>query len=201
MKKLLLGTILCGLGILYSLPAMAGVEVGISIALPPPLVFAAPPEVVVIPETYVYAVPDLDVDIYFHNGWWWRPWQGRWYRSQHYDSGWSHYRDVPTFYREIPSGWRTNYKERRWKGHQWHFQRIPHHEVQRNWNDWEKNRHWEKQNSWGVKGLPPRTYSHPQSRDVQPQHRDEHRQSKPRHEKPDKKKDNKQDKDERHDRE
>ncbi|MGA2527359.1 MAG: hypothetical protein ABSF79_12220, partial [Smithellaceae bacterium] len=63
----------------------------VSIALPPPIVFAAPPELVVIPETNVYAVPDVDVDIFFYSGWWWRPWEGRWYRSRNYNSGWGYY--------------------------------------------------------------------------------------------------------------
>ena len=74
MMRLFSGTLLLALVILFPIPAMAAVDVGISISLPPPIVFAAPPEVVVIPETYVYAVPDLDVDIFFYNGWWWRPW-------------------------------------------------------------------------------------------------------------------------------
>jgi len=216
MKKLLLGTILLALVIVVPMPTMAGVDVGISISLPPLIVFAAPPELVVLPETNVYAVPDLDVDIFFYNGWWWRPWEGRWYRSRNHNSGWGYYRDVPSFYRDIPSGWRNDYKERRWKGHQWNYQRIPHQQVQRNWSNWGKSRHWEKQNTWGVQGLKPRTrsqqpsravrpqsqakpqQSRPQSREVQPQrsqpqHREAPQQSKPRHGKPERGKEEKQD--------
>nr|CBX29878.1 hypothetical protein N47_F15730 [uncultured Desulfobacterium sp.] len=152
--------------------AMGRVDVGVSIPLPPPIIFASPPEVVVIPESYVYAVPDIDVDIFFYNGWWWRPWQGRWYRSQSYSSGWAYYQSVPSFYREIPSGWRNDYRERRWKGHQWNYQRIPHQQVQQNWNNWEKSRHWEKQNSWGVQGLKSGTQSRQQNREVQPKQRE-----------------------------
>ena len=44
--------------------------------LPPPIPFAAPPELIVLPETYVYVAPDIDADIFFWNGWWWRPWEG-----------------------------------------------------------------------------------------------------------------------------
>ena len=73
MKRLLFGTILLGLVIVFPIPTMAGVDVDISVSLPPPIVFAAPPEVVVLPGTYVYVVPDSDVDIFFYNGWWWRP--------------------------------------------------------------------------------------------------------------------------------
>jgi hypothetical protein len=48
---------------------------------------------------------------------------------------------------------RAAYKEHRWKGHPWNHQRIPYQELQRNWRGWQKHRHWEKQNTWGVQGL------------------------------------------------
>ena len=144
------------------------VDVNVSIGLPPPIMFAAPPALIVLPETYVYVVPDVDVDIFFYNGWWWRPWEGRWYRSRHYDSGWARYGSVPSFYRGIPSGWRNDYRDHRWGERQWDYQPIPHEQVQRNWSTWEKSRHWEKQNTWGVQGLQPRTRSPQPSRVVQP---------------------------------
>lgn len=167
MKKLLFGTVLLILISVYPFLTTAGVDINISIPLPPPppLPFAAPPEVVVIPETYVYVVPDIDVDVFFYNGWWWRPWKGYWYRSRHYSSGWIHYQQVPLFYRGIPSGWRNYYREHRWRGHPWHYQRIPQHKIHKNWRDWEKNRYWEKQNTWGVKGLKHKThYQHQDSK-------------------------------------
>jgi hypothetical protein len=154
---------------------MAGVDVSVSISLPPPIVFSAPPEVIVLPETYVYAVPDVEAEIYFYNGWWWRPWEGRWYRSRYYDSGWTYYQRVPSFYTGIPSGWRNDYREHRWRGHQWNYQRIPHQQVQQNWRGWEKNRHWEKQQTWGVQGLQPRTRSQQPSQKVRPRSRVEPR--------------------------
>lgn len=166
MKKLLAGTLLLASSLVFALPAMAQVNVGINISLPPLIAFSGPPQVVVIPETYVYVVPDVEADIFFYNGWWWRPWEGRWYRSRHYNSGWVYYKRVPSFYRNIPSSWRNDYRARRWGGQQWNYQRIPHQQVQRNWRTWEKNRYWEKKQTWGVQGLRPRT----QSREVQPQH-------------------------------
>ena len=168
MKKLFFGTILLGSVLAFPLPMMAGVDVGISVSLPPPIVFAAPPEVVVLPETYVYAVPDVDGDMYFYSGWWWRLWDGRWYRSHRYDSGWAYYQRVPSFYAGIPSGWRNDYRDHRWKGHQWNYQRIPQQQVQRNWKSWEKSRHWEKQKTWGVQGLKPQTRSQRPAQAVQP---------------------------------
>jgi hypothetical protein len=102
MKRLLLGTILLALVLVFPVSTMARVDVGINISLPPPIVFAAPPEMIVLPETNVYVVPDFDVDIFFYNGWWWRPWDGHWYRSRNYSSGWGYYRTVPSFYIGIP---------------------------------------------------------------------------------------------------
>jgi hypothetical protein len=147
---------------------MAGVEVNVSIGLPPPIVFSAPPEMIVLPETYVYVVPDVDVDIFFYNGWWWRPWEGRWYRSRDYNAGWVYYQRVPSFYRSIPSSWRNDYRDHRWRGHQWNAQRIPHQQIQQNWRGWQQSRHWEKQQTWGVQGLKPRTREQQPSRAVQP---------------------------------
>jgi hypothetical protein len=192
MKKLLFGTIVLSLVLAFPVLTMAmggRVDVGVRIPLPPPIVFAGPPHVVVIPETYVYGVPDVDVDFFFYGGWWWRPWKGRWYRSKDYNSGWSHYQDVPSFHREIPRGWRNDYKNHRWKNHQWNPQRIPHQEVQRNWGKWEKDRHWEKQNTWGVKDLRAQTDSRHQNREVQPQSRPD-----PRNEKSDRREIDKRDK-------
>jgi hypothetical protein len=98
MKKLLFGTILLALIIVVPVPTMAAIDIHIGIPLPPPILFPAPPQVIVIPDTDdVYVVPDIDVDVFFWNGWWWRPWEGRWYRSRYYNRGWSYYDNVPTF--------------------------------------------------------------------------------------------------------
>jgi hypothetical protein len=177
MKKLLYGTILLALLFVFPMAAMAQVSVRVSIPLPPLIMFPAPPVLVVIPETYVYVVPDVQEEIFFYNGWWWRPWNGRWYRARNYDRGWVYYKRVPSFYGRIPSGWRNDYREHRWQGHQWNYQRIPHQQLHNNWRGWQKNKHWEKQQTWGVQGLRPQPQSpkqgrqqqlHPQSREVKP---------------------------------
>jgi len=177
MKRIIFGTSLLTLVLLFPISGMATVDVGINISLPPLIISSGPLEVVVIPETYVYAAPDVDVEIYFYNGWWWRPWQGHWYRSHHYDSGWTHYQRVPSFYGRVPRGWRNDYRDHRWAGHPWNHQRIPHEQVQQNWSKWEKNRHWEKQNTWGVQGLKPQKHS---------QHSQPQQQNKAQHGNPEK---------------
>ena len=169
MKKLFFGTLLLALVIAVPIPTMARISIGINIGipLPPLIVFESPPEVVVIPETNVYADPDANVNLYFYDGWWWRHWEGRWYRSRDYSSGWIYYRNTPSFYNGIPSGWRSAYRQHRYKGNEWNSQRIPQQQLQQNWSTWKKNRYWEKQNTWGVQGLKSRTRSQQRSQEVQ----------------------------------
>lgn len=170
MKKLLFRTLFLALVIVIPIPTMAQVSVNINIAPPPPIAFAAPPEMVVLPGSYVYVVPDVAQDIFFYNGWWWRPWGGRWYRSLNYNSGWGYYKNVPSFYGGIPPGWRNDYRAHRWGGQPWNYQRISHQQLQQNWKGWQTSKHWEKQNAWGVQGMKPRTG--PQSQTGRPQVRE-----------------------------
>jgi len=157
MKKLLWGTILLALGIVVPIPTMAQIDIHINIPLPPPIVFAAPPGVIVLPDTDdVYVDPDLDVDLYFWNGWWWRPWQGRWYRSHYYDRGWGYYDNIPGFYFDVDPGWRGYYRNRDWHGHRWNYERIPERRLRQNWGTWHNDRHWERRGTWGVQNYRPR---------------------------------------------
>ena len=157
MKKYLLGTIFLVLALVVPIPTMAEVNISIGFPLPPPIVFAAPPEVIVVPDAYgVYVVPDIDVDIFFWNGWWWRPWEGRWYRSHYYNRGWAYYNNVPRFYYDIDPGWRGYYRDRNWYGHRWNYERIPYERLHSNWKNWNSNRYWERQRTWGVQSYQPR---------------------------------------------
>ncbi len=153
MKRLLCAVILFGLSVVIPLPATAEVSVGIGIALPPPIVFPAPPEVVVLPDTNaVYVVPGIDIDLFFWNGWWWRFWEGRWYRSHYYNRGWGYYNYVPRFYYDVDPGWRGYYRDHDWHGHRWNYQPIPEGRLEHNWRTWQNTRHWERQGTWGVEG-------------------------------------------------
>lgn len=127
--------------------AMAGVQVGVNIGLPSPFVFPAPPPVVVIPGTYVYMVPDIEADILFYHGHWYRPHGGRWFRARSYDGPWVHVGHshvprplikLPPHYRSVPHG----------------HHRIPHEHLKANWGKWERQKHWHKDNVWrtGWKG-------------------------------------------------
>jgi hypothetical protein len=115
----------------------AGVSIGVGISVPPAYVVAAPPEVVVIPGTYVYAVPDPGVNILFYHGYWWRPYEGRWYRSARYNGSWAYVNNgrVPRSVIELPSDYHSHFADGR---------RISHEDLRRNWRGWERDRHWDR---------------------------------------------------------
>ncbi|HYA14249.1 MAG TPA: hypothetical protein VEF33_07915 [Syntrophales bacterium] len=102
----------------------------------PPLVIPAPPGLVVVPNTYVYYPPDVDVDIFFYHGYWYRPHHGYWYRSRSYNGPWGRIavKRVPRAVYGIPPGFR----------HGPMYEHVPHGEVMRNWRGWERDRHWDR---------------------------------------------------------
>jgi len=142
--------------------------------LPPPIPFAAPPEMVVIPETYVYVAPDIDVDLFFWGGWWWRPWGGRWYRSHYYNRDWGYYNNVPSFYFDVDPGWRGYYRDRNWYGHRWDYERIPNQRLQQNWKSWQNDRRWERRGTWGVQNY--RSQSQKQRQELRQQRQQQYQQ-------------------------
>jgi len=174
MKKLFFGIALLALAIVVPIPLMAGVNVNVNIPLPP-IVFPAPPDVIVIPDSGdVYVVPDIDAELFFWDGWWWRPWEGRWYRSPFYNRGWAYYSSVPSFYFDIDPGWRGYYRDHNWNGHRWNYERIPHQRFQQNWKVWHNNRYWERQRTWGVENYKPRPQK--QVRELRHQRQEQYKQ-------------------------
>jgi hypothetical protein len=109
--------------------------------LPPPIPFDAPPNVVVLPGTDIYAVPDFEGELFFQGGWWWRPWGGHWYRSQYHDHGWAYYRDSPSWYGRIPRDWRSNYSNHIWGGRTWNPPHINQGNLDNHWRGgyWRSN--------------------------------------------------------------
>lgn len=125
--------------------SQAGVNVNIGVNLPA-YRFAAPPDVVVIPGTYVYMVPGIDVDILFFQGYWWRPYEGRWYRSRNYNGSWRYVApaSIPRGLRALPQDYRHHLSPG--------YERIPHRDVQRNWKKWEKEKYWDRRGEQGRGG-------------------------------------------------
>jgi hypothetical protein len=123
----------------YPSGAIAGVSIniGVNVPPPPPLAIAAPPPMFVIPRTYIYFAPEVDVDILFYHGYWYRPYRGYWYRSGSYNGKWVYIApekvpgvliNLPPDYRRVPPG----------------YQHIPYGHLKKNWKAWERDKYWEK---------------------------------------------------------
>ena len=122
-------------------PGTAQIHLDVRIGAPPPYRIAAPPQLVVIPGTYVYVVPDINADVFFWSGNWYRLYEGHWFSGRSYNGPWAYVPDprvpralfeLPPDYRRIPPGWR----------------RIPYGEFRRNWSGWERDRYWDRDRDW-----------------------------------------------------
>jgi hypothetical protein len=136
LAMLLVGILLIVIGWIDQSGAEVNVNVGV-FSPPPEYVVPTHPTVVVIPGTYVYFTPGLEVDILFHHGYWWRPYEGRWYRSRSYNGPWGYIRSegVPNAIRTLPPDYRRVPPD---------HERIPHDQLKKNWGRWEKERHWDR---------------------------------------------------------
>ena len=121
-------------------PAKAEVNINIGIGLPK-IAVVAPPAVVVIPGTYVYIAPDLDEDLFFYRGHWWRSHGRKWYRADDFGDPWimisfdkppRALRSLPVRYRDLPPG----------------LERMPPGHVKKHWKEWEEKKHWESRREW-----------------------------------------------------
>ncbi|MEW6001103.1 MAG: hypothetical protein AB1638_00405 [Nitrospirota bacterium] len=121
----------------YPNRSKAEVNINIGINVPPSFVVPAPPAVVLIPNTYVYFIPGIEVDIFFYHGYWYRPYEGRWYRSGYYNGPWVYIipARVPVVllhlspaFRHVPPG----------------HDRIPYGQLKKNWRKWERVKYWDK---------------------------------------------------------
>lgn len=139
-RRLLLSLVLLGLGA-FPLAGIAQVSLDIHIGAPPPYRFAAPPDVVVIPGSYVYTVPAIGMDVFFFSGSWYRPHEGRWFRGSSYNGPWRYCpdRQVPRAVIELPPNYRSLPPGQR---------RIPYGQFKKNWAAWQRDRYWDKDRAW-----------------------------------------------------
>jgi len=109
----------------------------------PAVRFTAPPELVVIPGTYVYMVPDIEMDVLFFQDYWWRPYEGHWYRSRDYNGRWKFIEPgkIPSGLRSLPQDYRHLLSPE--------YERIPHRDVKKNWKKWEKEKYWDRREEMG----------------------------------------------------
>ncbi len=120
--------------------AVARMGISINVGLPP-LAFSAPPPVVVVPGTYVYTVPDIDATLLFYDGYWYRPYEGRWYISSFYNGPWEFIdiSRVPPVLLDHPMAyWRVPPR----------YHHIPYAEFHDNWRRWGSERHWDRDRDW-----------------------------------------------------
>ena len=140
MKKRMLIALLVGAMLIVSIVSTGGIAsaaVNVNI-FPPAFVFPAPPPVFFIPGTYAYFVPDVDIDIFFYHGYWYRPYGGHWFRSNIYNGPWARiaparvpgvFINLPPNFRAVPPG----------------HQRIPYGQLRKNWRGWERDRYWDRE--------------------------------------------------------
>ena len=118
-------------------PTGANGEVNVSVQLGLPfLVIPGPPGMVVIPNTYVYYPPEVDDNIFFYHGCWYRPHQGCWFRAPHYNGPWDPVviKQVPRSVRAVPAGYRYGPA----------YEHVSYGQVKKNWRKWEQNHYWDK---------------------------------------------------------
>jgi hypothetical protein len=91
----------------------------------------------VIPGTYVYCVPDVPVEIFFYQGYWYRPYGNYWYRAAFYNGPWVTIRPsrVPYTLVNVYPGYR---------GINPYYRPIPYVQLKKNWRHWERERYWDR---------------------------------------------------------
>ena len=118
--------------------AREGVQVNINLG-PPPIVVAEPPEVVLVPGSQVYFVPQPEIDVFFYNGYWWSPRGDRWYRASAYNGPWVivERRLIPAPVIRVPRNYRVRYeREHRIPYGQWKKEfRHREKEERREWKE------------------------------------------------------------------
>ena len=115
----------------------AQVNVNIGVAPPPPLQFAAPPDVVVVPSggSDVYLVPNT-VGLYFHGGYWYRFHRDHWFRASVYNGSWVTIGAplVPGVVMAIPPDYILGLPPG--------YHRIHYGDFHSHWRDWGRNHYW-----------------------------------------------------------
>lgn len=129
-------------------PVAAYAEVNININVgPPPVIYAEPPELVVVPQSRAYFVPGLSIDLFFSDGYWWSPRGQRWYRARDYNGPWDvmERRYVPRALIRLPRDYREVYVREK---------HIPYGQWKKQWKHWDKEerKEWSEEEKWHKKG-------------------------------------------------
>jgi hypothetical protein len=120
--------------------AVAQINVNVNLG-PPPITVAAPPAVVMVPNSRVYYVPDPNIDVFNYNGYWWAPRGDQWYRSRAYKGPWGvvEQRYVPASVRRVPRDYRVVYEKEK---------HIPYGQWKKQWKNQNKKERKEAKKEW-----------------------------------------------------
>jgi hypothetical protein len=120
-------------------PPMEQVSYAADVA-PPPLQFAAPPDIVVVPsgDISVYMVPNM-AGVYFYEGMWYRNYAGYWYQAPDYNAVWVAIGAaiVPQVIINVPPEYPVYLPA--------DYQRVHYREFHDSWRTWDHERHWQQQ--------------------------------------------------------
>jgi hypothetical protein len=83
-------TCLMLMGSFTAIPSHAQVSVNIHIGEPPPVVVAAPPTMVLMPEPEMYVAVGVPYDIYFVSGHYYYLYEGHWFWGPRYGGPWTY---------------------------------------------------------------------------------------------------------------
>ncbi len=118
-------------------PGTSHAGIGVSVTIPLPVLrLDAPPALTIIAGTPVYFAPDVQADLFFYHGNWYRPYGGEWYVSAEFRGPWGHVAignvppplvDLPPYYRNGTIG----------------YEPVPYAMVKRNWMRWEQEGYWD----------------------------------------------------------
>ena len=112
MRRTAIAGLLIAGALVSGVPAEAQVSVNVNVG-PPPVIFAAPPRVVLVPQTPVYYAPDTSYNVFFYDGRYYSFHNGGWFLARSHGGPWAfvpvehvprHVVMVPPRYYKIPPG-------------------------------------------------------------------------------------------------
>ncbi len=141
----LIGVVVLSVVTLSAGTSSAGIDLNVAIPLPG-LGIAGPPALAAVAGTSVYFAPDVQADLFFYHGNWYRPYEGEWYISAEFGGPWGRVAignvpppliDLPYDYREGSIGCRP----------------MPYAVVKKNWMRWEEEGYWDSSPKRGAPAM------------------------------------------------
>lgn len=124
------------------LMSVAAAQADLKLPPLPKLALPEPPDLVPIPDTHVYAAPDVDVDLFFFEDAWYRPHEGMWFRATVQNGAWVRIKTVPSALKKIPPGHRGIIRGQ---------EKFKFKAVKQNWKKWAKEKKFFKKVKSAVK--------------------------------------------------